>query len=375
MDKLFRPYMGRMQAEAQVCDKAAFLNLCAREGIRLSDTESIDDFSLRFRAEAAERERLETLAQRCGGSIRILRESAGERLRSALRSHAAAGAVTVLFSLLLLLSSLFLWEIDFREHPDGLPLWELQGALQSAGLRKGAFLPALSPELLASRALEQLPELESLTVNIRGSRALISAKGRTERPEPEPETGSVRLTADRRGVITELRVLSGTALVNPGMAVEPGEALVVPSATANRARAEIRGRCLWEKSAFFPSAAREVKATGGRKVIRGLIFGKRCIFFQRDSSILRPECGKMYDVSSCALPLGLCTLTLTEWESGGGEKTAPESVGERALLQTLDAELSDGGELLTAAMNRSGGTLTLRCECILPLCREESAEN
>lgn len=83
----------------------------------------------------------------------------------------------------------------------------------------------------------------------------------------------------------------------------------------------------------------------------------------------------MYDVSSCALPLGLCTLTLTEWESGGGEKTAPESVGERALLQTLDAELSDGGELLTAAMNRSGGTLTLRCECILPLCREESAEN
>ncbi len=366
----------RSLVEAEVCDSAAFLNLCRREGIPLADTESRDGCRLRFSAPPSALVKLKTLAQRCGGSLRVLRSGIGERLRGKTRRHGAILLAAALMGLLLLCSSLFLWEIEPGGCPDTAALWRILAALDRAGLRRGAFIPTLSTELLCSEALGELPELESLTVNLRGSRAYVEARGRSEEPEIALEKGESVIVADRQALLTDVRVLAGTAAVNRGMAVEAGDVLVLPSSTAERARGEITGLCRLEKTVILPQSVAALSHTGKTRTIWGLQWGKRCIFLQTDSSISPTVCGKIYSASSSALPLGLCRLTLEERES-----TEPVSgtlcevrYAEALLEKMLAQELGKEGELLTAAVNRSGNSVSLRCECSLPIGVERSAE-
>ena len=361
-------------AEAEVSDPAAFLNLCARRGIALSGTESVDACRLRFRARSSAISELQKLAAQCGGSLRVLQRGAGERLRAQARRHALLLIPGAVLGVLLLLSSLFLWEIELESCPAGVEHWRIMGALEKAGLRKGAFVPSLSPELICSEALETLPELGSLSVNIRGSRAAAEARERVQPPPTAEEKGRVAVAADRQAVLTDVRVFSGTALVNRGMAVAPGDVLVQPSATAEHARARISGLCLVEKTALLPRSSGTVAETGKKRSFWGFQWGKRCIFLQTDSSISPMVCGKIYSVSSRALPFGLCRMLLRETECTESGEICDESCAEKLLERLLAEELGKEGELRTAAVTRSGESVTVRCECVLPVGAERSAD-
>ena len=361
-------------AEAELSDPAAFLNLVAREGITLGEIESVDACRLRFPAPASALPTLEELAEQCGGSLRILRRGARARLRDKAHRHGLFLSLGALLGSLLLLSSLFLWEIELKDCPDTVARWQIMGALEKAGLRRGAFVPALSTELLCSKALETLPELGSLRVNIRGSRAMVEAAERLSPPAIRIEAGRSEVVADRQAVLTDVRVYAGTALVNKGMAVEKGEVLVRPSSTANRAEAEIRGLCRLEKTALLPRSTATVSETGKTTARWGLQWGKRCIFLQTDSSISPMVCGKIYSVSSRALPFGLCRLRLRETDCTKAEQACDSAYAEKLLERLLAKELGKSGELCIADINRSGDAVTLRCECEIPIGAERAME-
>ena len=360
--------------EAEVCDKAAFLNLCARSGISLGSVEDGDGCSLRFSLRKTDRERVEKLAARCGGSLRILRLGLGQRTEERAKNHAFFLALAAALGLGLLASSLFLWEIDLSACPASVERRQIMGALDRAGLRYGCFVPGLHTELLSSRALEALPELESLTVNIRGSRAVIEARERVKRPTVREEKGKSQVVASRQAVLTDVRVLSGTPLVNRGMAVEKGDILVQPSSTADRARGEITGLCRLQKTALLPQSSGSVRPNGKKRVIWGFRWGKRCIFLQTDSSISPMVCGKMYFASEGDLPFGLCSLRLESMESGETAASAGEECAEKLLEQLLARELGEDGELLSATVTHSGNALTLQCECSLQIGEELEIE-
>ena len=357
--------------EADVCDKAAFLNLCARSGISLGSVEDAEGCSLRFSLRKADMERAEKLAKQCGGGLRVLRPGLGQRTEQSVKSHGFFLALAAALGLGLLASSLFLWEIDLSARPASVESWQIMGALDRAGLRRGSFVPGLHTELLCSRALEALPELESLTVNIRGSRAVVEARERVKRPKVREEKGKSEVVASRQAVLTDVRVLSGTPLVNKGMAVERGDILAQPSSTADRARAEIVGLCRVEKTALLPPSSGSVRPKGRKRTIWGFQWGKRCIFLQTDSSISPMVCGKIYSASECALPFGFCSLRLESMESGETAASAGEDCAEKLLEQLLARELGKDGELLSAVITRSGNALTLKGECSLQIGEEK----
>ncbi len=363
-------------AEAEVCDKAAFLNLCAREGIFLDAAESMGEHSLRFRLLRRDYPAAERLAERCGGSVRLVRKSLGQRLQESICRRTLLFSLSGALAVLLLSSSLFVWELELGACPPDMEAWRIMAALDRAGLRKGSFVPALSPELLCSRAMESLPELSSLVVNIRGSRALVEARGRTSAPKAAEEGNECTVVAERSALLQELRVLSGTAALSSGTAVEKGTLLILPTPTAKHARGEAWGLCRVEKRALLPAGTLMETEEGKKKVIWGLQWGKRCIFLQRDSSISPMECGKIMRASSHALPLGLCSVTVWPVRPAAVSAELPctRDAAERILRSALAQELGEEGELLTAAFTRSGQTLRLRCECRLRIDCEKEAE-
>ena len=362
------------RVEANVCDKAAFLNLCARSHIPLGDTENVDECRLRFSLRRGDMEAAEQLAARCGGSLRVLRTGLWQRTEERARYHRLLLLPAALLGAGLLLSSLFLWELDFADCPASVERWQVMGALDRAGLRPGCFVPTLHTELICSRALESLPELASLSVNIRGSRASVEATERVKSPEVRAEKGKSELIAERQALLTDVRVLSGTALVNRGMAVDAGDVLIRPSSTSPRARGEVMGLCRLEKTALLPQSAGESVTSGKKQTQWALRWGKRCIFLQTDSSISSMVCGKIYSASKGALPIGICKLTRSSVECAGAQKLCPERYAETLLEQLVAKELGREGELHTAVLTQSGEALTVRCECELPTGAERAIE-
>ena len=352
-------------AEAEICDQAAFMNLCSREGIILGETESPDACHLRFFCPTREKEAVERAARQCGGSMRILQTSRAEQWKQKARLHRLPLVYGGMMALLLLLSSLFVWEIELDAPSPRTESWRIRAALDRAGLRRGAFVPGLSTELLSSKALEELPELESLTVNVRFSRAFVEAREREKLPEIASEKGKSMLVAKRETLLTDVRVYAGTAAVNRGMAVEKGDVLLLPSSTSDRSRGEVMGLCRLEKTALLPQSSGHISPGEKKRVIWGFQWGKRCIFLQTDSSISPMVCGKMYSVPERVLPFGFFRLSVEKTENREAGTSVGTYCAEKLLEQLLARELGRDGELLSANITRSGNALTLKCECSL----------
>ena len=68
-------------------------------------------------------------------------------------------------------------------------------------MEEGCFWPGLETDLLRSRLLLELPELSWITVNVRGSRALVQVQERQEKPELAADGAPADLVAARDGLI------------------------------------------------------------------------------------------------------------------------------------------------------------------------------
>ena len=74
----------------------------------------------------------------------------------------------LLTAVLLLLSSLFIWEINV-EGNEKLTTGEILRALEECGVKTGTFWPGLDTDEIRCRMLLRLPELGWMTVNVHGS--------------------------------------------------------------------------------------------------------------------------------------------------------------------------------------------------------------
>ena len=194
----------------------AFLNECARRGVRTEQVEAEDEFTLALSVAARDAQAAEAAAARCGCTAERLRlrgaPAALRRLRR--RLFLCLGALGA--ALLLFLSSLYIWDIEVTENDTAVPDGEILAALRQAGVDIGTFWPSLRGDMVRTRALLALPELSWLTVNVRGSRAEVLVRGAVVAPEIWEEKTAADVTAAKAGVITEIRVLEGEARASVG---------------------------------------------------------------------------------------------------------------------------------------------------------------
>ena len=199
-----------------------FFTLCAREGVVFRRVKALDADLFEAWISAGDFFALRRCAFRTSSRIRILCRRglpfAAKKLTR--RWMLMLGAALSVAAVLWLTGCIWTIRVDgCRETTQG----EILQLLEQAGLKTGARRAGLSVRELRNHVIGGSDKLSYLTINFRGTQALIQVWERKETPRSIPQEEPCDILSDKTGVILRLRVRQGTACVQVGDAIQPGD--------------------------------------------------------------------------------------------------------------------------------------------------------
>lgn len=347
----------------------------ARMGLGLRRIRREDALSLSAAVREGDLPALEEAAALCGCEVQVCARRGGSVSRARIRARRTLLAALLLAAALLGASSLFLWEIRVVGC-ESLGEGQVLRALADCGVERGCFWPGIQADLVRSHVLTELPELAWMTVNVSGSRATVLVTERSPRPEILREDRGADVRAGCAGVITEMTVLNGRALVQPGDAVLEGELLVSGSmesitapARSVRAMAEIRAETRHELTAVCPPEALQLVQSGRSNSRFALQIRRNRVnlgFFPRKGL---DECDKIMHEYNLGVK-GLFSLPVTLIREERRPRVPLEAWADREeemkakLLRRLEGQID--GEILSAefTVTRNGGLLSVTLSAV-----------
>ncbi len=200
------------------------LNLAARADIALWNT-CRQGIVLKACCFARDYKKLRPFARKAGLRLRV-KERHGVPF-FLHRYHARAGIVVgfAAYAVLLLLLSQRIWVVDVVGN-DTVPDKDILEVVEPMGVEHGRLLDSLDIPAIQLTALQKIPGISWLTVNLSGSVARVEVKERTLPPEPTDPNRPSNIKAARDGRIIEFSVYGGQAMVQNGDAVTEGMLLV-----------------------------------------------------------------------------------------------------------------------------------------------------
>ena len=386
MEKALELLRGWAEISVTGAQPELFLNICAARGIELTDCRPVSPTELRCTVARRRLAAAGRCAERAQCELKVRRRRGASYVLGRVRRRyfLLGGLMCVL--LLLGASSMYVWDIDVVGN-ESVSTSEILNALEQCGVGIGSNWTGFNADMIRSRALELVPELSFLTVNVHGSRATVIVRERIEAPELDEDEGSGDVTARRSGVVVSVNAFRGEALVSPGSAVLAGDTLIsgsVPGVeiwgkpTKYRqvgAMGEVKARTFYEFTAVAPLVEYEKQPTGREATNYALVLGEKRLNFYQTSGIYRDSCDTIYDEWKLGLsgvftlPVSLVRETRAQYELVPVERTADEVAARLRgqLAERLNAEL-DGGELLSTdySERESGGCVyvTLRATCL-----------
>ncbi len=355
------------------------LNLFARSGVELYSCLSLPDGSLRVRLRRRDLARAREIA--CGAACDCVFEaSAGSALLYGIaRRRWVFAALLFVWLTLTAALSLFVWEIEVSGNSTVTDA-QILSVLAENGVGIGSFGPLIERERTRSLALEKLPQLVWLTVNVRGSRMEVIVRERLKAPEIRDKRGNADIVAARAGLIEEMKVYEGAATVKAGDTVEAGELLIsgeLVSLSGKKrsvhALGEVKARVWYSFSGAAPLSYVEKIPTGEESGKKVLFIGPFRINLYNNSGISECSCDKIIDKKNVALPggvklpIGIASTKLRAYE-GVTARLDPKEA-EAMVKAALDERLAElEGEVLYKEYETrlSGGfaVVTLRAELV-----------
>ena len=365
------------------------LNLCAQNRLGFWGLEWIDETSFRFTVPLQSYQSLKALAQRAMCELRGPRRAGLPALALSLRRRWAFLAGLALCAVSLTLLSRFVLLVDV-EGNERVPTAVILEELSRLGLRVGSYGPALEEKEIANAALIDLEELSFLSINLYGCRAQVQVREADPKPELLNQTSPADIVSTSAGIITEMIVTSGQALLHPGDTVVEGDVLItgymdLPEITfsetdmgtyVTRATGQVWARTWRTMRAQIPLTAQVKEHTGRTQTRAALNFlGFRVNFYQ-NSGISYARYDKITQTTGLTLPGGvrlpfsLSVETAREYDTAETELNRDEAIAllEDDLRRELDEILQarDGECLRTdyaAAVEDGMLTVTLLAEC------------
>ncbi|MBR5515823.1 MAG: sporulation protein YqfD [Clostridia bacterium] len=128
-----------------------------------------------------------------------------------------------IFVVILLLSSLFVWDIRVVSETD-IPHNEILANLKALGCYEGSFVPAIDFEDLCIDYVNNYKDCSWISVNLRGTVAYVEIQDK--RIFDEENQTPRNLVASHSGIVEKVSVYSGKSHVEDGSVVKKGDLLV-----------------------------------------------------------------------------------------------------------------------------------------------------
>ncbi len=353
---VFRSLEGMVRLEVLSADPIAFLRLIQ---VPVYDVERVDALQYRFSVSRQDVKCVRRLADRRGETIKKVEIRGIYWLLKGLlkRPVLVLGLGFLLAVSLWVPGRVFFVQVEGNVHVPALQIIE---KAQSCGIGFGASRREVRSEIIKNNLLSAMPELQWAGVNTRGCVAVITVKEREDPEKEQTEGGVSSIVAVRDGIVEELTVEQGSALVKPGQAVKAGQVLISGYTDcglyirAQQAKGEVYGQTQREISAVFPTeyALRTEKTASSKKIT--LVIGKKRINFVKGSGISGGSCAKIVSNYSLVLPGGFSLpVMLVVEEVFAYETAAVQPEGREALQRFGEAYLRSqmiAGQILHAGL-------------------------
>ncbi len=140
-----------------------------------------------------------------------------------VRKGIAVGAVLAVIIMSVL--SMFVWDVKLN-GAENLSESSICAALESSGLKPGAFKQSVDFEAAERQLLLKLPQIRWVSINALNSIAEVEIKEKFKKPSVKKGKYPCNLTSSADGVITDTLVSAGTCMVKRGTAVSENQLLV-----------------------------------------------------------------------------------------------------------------------------------------------------
>ncbi len=201
-----------------------FLNLCRMRGIVLWDLRSIDGI-IHAKTDRSGYRKIRPIARKSGMKVRIKKKCG---LPFFLNRHSRRAGLPVgacFFIAMLCILSTRIWSVDVIGN-NRVTSEEIIGVFEELGIKKGTAGGKVDINSVEIAALQKLPELTWINMNINGSAALIEVRERVASPETDGDTEPSDIVASRDGQIVILRPFNGTQEQKIGNPVLKGDLLI-----------------------------------------------------------------------------------------------------------------------------------------------------
>lgn len=323
--------LGQMTLVLRGPDPAWALNRLCTARVPFWDVDWRDAFTVAVTVPVRAAERAEAEAERAmceveAGSIRGLPRQVGRILR---RPVLLLVLLLNLAAVLVLPQFVFFYSVTGNET---VPEEQILRALEDLGVGFGTFGPDIRPQWIKDHLLNQLPQLQWITVVQNGCLAQVVVRERPETPQTQDRRQLSHVIATQSGVITSQSILAGQALCKVGDTVQAGQRLVSGivdlerTYTIENAQAEIYANTTHRGVILTPETYGTKADTGGSTHCLWLEIGRRRIKIFGNSGISSTSCDKMVERRPLTLPGGYALPVALVWET-----FTPYTVQETAL--------------------------------------------
>lgn len=198
------------------------INLALSRGLYLSDIKR-EGQDIYFSMRRTGYKPLESIADKFGYEIEVVKRRGLPFYRKTFRQRWMLFLGALVFVLVLYIMSSFVWFLEIK----GANSVKAESVVRSAarcGLERWAFKGSLDKSRIEEGILREIPELSYVQVDIKGVKVTVKV---VEKVLPgEQMKGPCNLVAKRGGIVEEVMVLDGTAVVQKGDTVGVGNILI-----------------------------------------------------------------------------------------------------------------------------------------------------
>ena len=208
--------------------RTAAMNLCMQMGLQYANFVWHEDGSIQFSCASSSARRFLAACRARDIAVEIVAYRGIPKLFSHLRARAGLVVGSVLAMALILLSSLFVWDVQVSGN-ETLTEGDVIEELRACGFGVGSYLPSLRVREIENRVLMASEHIGWLSINTEGTVARVQViehvRGAAE-GEDASSKKPANLVAAMDGQIEYLELYRGNPAVAVGQAVRKGELLV-----------------------------------------------------------------------------------------------------------------------------------------------------
>ena len=340
------------------------LNELARRRIAFRDIVHTDEWSVEVTILTRDLARAQLAAQRAMCSLTLLRRrGAGVLFRGLLRRPGLLAALGALVLAAVVLPK-FVWFYEVTGNVR-VPTARILREVAAAGADFGTYGPSIKPQEIKNRVLVRIPELQWLTIQQSGGKAVIVVRERPQKESINDRRTPRNVIASRAGVLTKVDVYEGGSLCKVGDVVTAGQLLVSGyldwgyKTQVVGALAEIYATTWRKNCTVLPDTALLRERTGVQHRSVSLLLGRRRIPLFGAGNAARKNCEKTTEIryftlpGGLSLPLGLEITVQTEYDTR--EKQADEAAVRTLLEQDVRTRVQT--DMIAGTIRMERGTL------------------